>query len=96
MAATLQLLTDMSPLASLKARRLRKPKVTAENSIILNGVVYRVYNRQSLEVDAKAGALVRFIGFEDYLHQDGTTTAFWIFEISESASFAAFRVAVKV
>lgn len=96
MAQTFQLITDLSPLATLKVRRQRKPKVTAENSIILNGVVYRIYNRQALEVDAKAGALVRFIGFENYLHQDGTTTEFWIFEISESVSFAAYRVAVQV
>ena len=85
----------MSPMAVMKVRRMRQPKVTPENSIILNGVTYRLYSWEALEVDARSGRLVRFAGSEQYLHQDGSTTTFRIFELSESNSFANFRVALQ-
>lgn len=93
---TVQLMTDITPLRAIKVRRMRKPKATARNSVILNGVVYYLYTWDALEVDARSGKLCRFIGTEQYLHQDGSTTDFRIFELSESASFANFRVAVQV
>lgn len=96
MNATMQLVTDISPLRAIKVRRMRAPKVTAQNSVILNGVVYYLYTWDALEVDARSGKLVRFVGTEQYLHQDGTKTDFRIFELSESASYANFRVAVQV
>lgn len=91
----MQLVTDISPLSAMKITRMRKPKTTAKNSVILNGVTYRLYSWDALEVDARSGRLCRFVGTEQYLHQDGTTTSFRIFELSESASFANFRVAVQ-
>lgn len=91
----MQLMTDISPLSMLKVRRMRQPKVTPQNSVILNGVVYRIYSWDALEVDARSGRLCRFVGTENYLHQDGTQTAFRIFELSESGSYANFRVAIQ-
>ena len=93
---TVQLMTDISPLSAMKITRMRKPKATAKNSVILNGVTYRLYTWDALEVDARSGKLVRFVGTEQYLHQDGSKTDFRIFELSESSSYANFRVAVQV
>jgi len=90
-----QLMTDINPLSIMKVTRMRNPKATAQNSVILNGVTYKLYTWEALEVDARSGRLCRFVGTEAYLHQDGTTTAFRIFELSESSSFANFRVAVQ-
>lgn len=78
-----------------RINRLRMSRASEENSVVISGIVHRLYTYDALDKDVAKGITAVYRGTGIHVNDDFSTTMYRLYTLTRSDVFVTFNVAIE-